>query len=128
MIVVDASVVAHLVFEGSETAAVEALHARDPQWAAPLLCRSELRSVALKHVRAGNTTPDAALASVRAAELVLEGREFVVATDRVLDLAIRSGCSTYDCEYAALAMELGVRLVTLDRQLLEAFPSVAASP
>lgn len=37
-------------------------------------------------------------------------------------------CSTYDCEYAALAMELGVRLVTLDRQLLDAFPSVAASP
>lgn len=31
MIVVDASVVAHLVFHGSQTDAVERLHARDPE-------------------------------------------------------------------------------------------------
>jgi predicted nucleic acid-binding protein len=128
LIVVDASVVAHLVFQGSQTEAVEALHARDPEWAAPLLCRSELRSVAMKHVRAGNVAVESAVASVRAAEWVLARREFMVATDRVLSLADRSGCSSYDCEYVALAMELAVPLYTLDRQLLEAFPEVARRP
>lgn len=128
MIVVDASVVAHLVFRGSQTEAVEGLHARDPEWAAPLLCRSELRSVAMKHVRAGNVTVESAVASVRAAEWVLARREFMVATDRVLSLAERSGCSSYDCEYVALAMELAVPLYTLDRQLLEAFQDIARRP
>lgn len=128
MIVVDASVVAHLVFRGSQTEAVERLHARDPEWAAPLLCRSELRSVALKHVRAGNVPVKSAVASVRAAEWVLARREFMVPTDRVLALADSSGCSSYDCEYVALAVELAVPLFTLDRQLLEAFPTIARRP
>ena len=128
MIVVDASVVAHLVFTGSSTAGVERRYERDPEWAAPLLCRSELRSIAVKHVRAGQVSEDAALASLRAAESVLEGREFLVATDRVFDLALASGCSAYDCEYVALALELEVPLITLDRQVLEAFPSVAERP
>ncbi len=128
MIVVDASVVAHLVFRGSQTESVERLHAEDPEWAAPLLCRSELRSVAVKHVRAGNVAVESAAASVRAAEWVLARREFMVATDRVLSLADRSGCSSYDCEYVALAMELAVPLYTLDRQLLEAFQDIARRP
>lgn len=128
MIVVDASVVAHLVFRGSQTESAERLHAMDSEWAAPLLCRSELRSVAMKHVRAGNGTVESAVASVRAAEWVLARREFMVATDRVLTLAESSGCSSYDCEYVALAMELAVPLYTLDRELLEAFPNVARRP
>lgn len=128
MIVVDASVVAHLVFQGSQTDAVERLHVRDPEWAAPLLCRSEMRSVAMKHVRAGNVDMEAAVGSMRAAERVLARREFIVATERVLSLAERSDCSTYDCEYVALAMELAVPLFTLDRQVLEAFPQIARRP
>jgi predicted nucleic acid-binding protein len=107
---------------------VERLHVRDPEWAAPLLCRSELRSVAVKHVRAGNVGVEAAVDAVRAAEAVLGEREYLVATDRVLHLANASGCSAYDCEYVALAMELAVPLFTLDRELLAAFPDVAREP
>jgi predicted nucleic acid-binding protein len=128
VIVVDASVIAHMVFEGEETRAVTALHERDPEWAAPLLCRSELRSVALKHVRAGAVELSAAQASVAGAELLLAGREFLVATDRVLTLASASGCSTYDCEYVALAEELDVSLFTFDRRVLGGFPGIARLP
>lgn len=128
VIVVDASVVAHLVFRGSQTEAVERLHERDPEWAAPILCRSELRSVALKHIRAGNVNLNAAVTGLRTTERVLGRREFIVATDRVLPLAESSGCSTYDCEYVALALELSLPLYTLDRQLLEAFPDLARRP
>lgn len=128
MIVVDANVVAYMVFRGERTADAEALHGRDPDWAAPVLARSELRSVALKHVRAGNVEADAALRSLDAAREVLAGREFLVADDRVLELARRSGCSSYDCEYVALAEELGVELYTFDRAVLKAFPELATSP
>ena len=40
---------------------------------------------------------------------------------RVLELARESDCSVYDCEFVALAMQLGTKLVTMDRELLKAF-------
>jgi predicted nucleic acid-binding protein len=128
VIVVDANVVAYLVFRGEWTAEVEALHARDPEWAAPVLLRSELRSVALEHVRASGVEAGAALAALDGARDVLGGREFLVADDRVLALARAPGCSSYDCEYVALAEELGVPLYTFDRALLDAFPELARPP
>ncbi|MGA8893316.1 MAG: hypothetical protein WB493_17280 [Anaeromyxobacteraceae bacterium] len=51
-----------------------------------------------------------------------------IATDVVLTLADRSGCTAYDCEFVSVAMELGVPLVTSDRQVLGAFPEFATSP
>ncbi len=60
-----------------------------------------------------------------AAESQLPGREFSVDTARVLSLASQSGCSAYDCEFVALAHDLGVRLVTNDTAVLRAFPDVA---
>ena len=43
----------------------------------------------------------------------------------VLGLVNESPCSAYDCEYVALAMQLGTNLVTMDKQVLRAFPDVA---
>jgi predicted nucleic acid-binding protein len=45
----------------------------------------------------------------------------------VLELVRDTDCSAYDCEFAALAMRLGVRLVTMDSKLLRAFPKHAVS-
>lgn len=59
--------------------------------------------------------------------LVLGGPEQAVA-ERVLHLVASSACSAYNCEYVALAEELGVSLVTADRQLSHAFPGRAISP
>jgi len=38
---------------------------------------------------------------------------------RVLELAIQSGCSSYDAEFVVLAEQLGCRLLTFDRKLLQ---------
>jgi len=59
---------------------------------------------------------------------VLDGREGGVDSRAVLELAVRSKCSTYDCEYVTLAMALGISLITTDRAVLRAFPDVALSP
>ena len=40
---------------------------------------------------------------------------------------IATKCSAYDCEFVALAHANGVRLLTIDRQILSEFPEVAIS-
>jgi len=45
----------------------------------------------------------------------------------VLTLACEGKRTAYDCEYVALAVTLGARLVTCDSQMLRAFPGVAVA-
>ncbi len=58
---------------------------------------------------------------------LLRGREYEVSSYEVLRLASESKCSAYDCEFIAAANDLKVPLVTVDRQLLREFPTVAVS-
>ena len=61
------------------------------------------------------------------AESLLAGSEHEVDSERVLELVRDSDCSAYDCEFVALAMRLGVKLVTMDAKLLKAFPRQAVA-
>jgi len=70
---------------------------------------------------------EAAISSLRLAEETVAGREYAVEARKVLELAYRTQCSAYDCEYVALAQELDVPLVTADKQLVAAFPKTAVS-
>jgi len=45
----------------------------------------------------------------------------------VLQLVSESKCSAYDCEFVALARDLNVKLVTVDKQILREFPGDAIS-
>lgn len=128
MIVADGNLLAYLVLPGERTAEAEAVFARDPAWAVPLLWASELRSALAKYILRGELSLDLAAAALERAEELVAGREAAVASRRVLELAKRSRCSTYDCEYVALAETLGVPLVTTDGQLLRAFPRIAVTP
>jgi predicted nucleic acid-binding protein len=42
-----------------------------------------------------------------------------------LSAAEQNGLSSYDCEFIALAQRLSIPLVTTDKKLLRAFPSIA---
>jgi len=128
VIVVDLNVIAYLLIDSDRTSEVEALLRTDPEWAAPLLWRSEWRNVLAGYLRRGSLDRGAVLECLEAAERVVREREYLVDSSRVMDLVARSSCSAYDCEYVALADTLDVPLVTYDRRVLEDFPARAASP
>lgn len=58
---------------------------------------------------------------------LMADHEYEVDSDQVLKLATMSRCSAYDCEFVALAQELGTTLLTVDKQLLRDFPQVTTS-
>lgn len=122
MIVVDSNVVAYLYLPSEYTEPAEALLESDPDWAAPLLWRSEFRSVLAGYIRRKTLTLEAATQLQAEAESMLAGCEHEVDSRRVLELVRDSDCSAYDCEFVALAMALGVKVVTMDTKLLKAFP------
>jgi predicted nucleic acid-binding protein len=125
VIVVDTNVLAYLYLPTEHTARAEALLQRDPDWAAPVLWRSEFRNILAGYMRRKALTFDEARAVQAEAEALMAGNEHDVDSQGVLELVLDSNCSAYDCEYAALAMRLGVRLVTMDAKLLKAFPKHA---
>ena len=122
MIVVDTNVIAYLLIAGQHTPAARATLLRDPEWAAPLLWRSEFRNVLALYLRKKQLTVAGAVSLCSAAESLLAGREHVVSSRDVLALASESGRSAYDCEFIAVARQLRQKLVTSDRSLLAAFP------
>ncbi|MCC5795124.1 MAG: type II toxin-antitoxin system VapC family toxin [Chromatiales bacterium] len=117
MIVVDTNVIAYLFVPGDRSSAAEALYRRDPEWAAPLLWRSEFRNVLATLVRLGRFELPTAQSIQEEAERLLAPLEFAVDSATVLELAAQSGCSAYDCEFVALAEYLDVPLLSADRKL-----------
>jgi predicted nucleic acid-binding protein len=125
VIVVDTNVVAYLYLPGDFTARAESLLERDPEWAAPVLWRSEFRNILAGYMRRGVLTFDQARELQAEAESLLTGNEHDVDSNQVLELVRDSDCSAYDCEFVALAQQLDTRLVTMDAKLLKAFPQRA---
>lgn len=127
MIVADTNLIAYFSIHTECSASAEAVCAADSVWVAPLLWRSEYRETLLKYMRHAGMNFEAAISSLRLAEETVAGREYAVDARKVLELACQSKCSAYDCEYVALALDLGVPLVTTDKQVLKAFPKTAVS-
>lgn len=128
MIVVDTNLLVYLCVSGQRTAQAEAVLARDPVWTAPILWRSEFRSTLIGLIRRRALLIEDAIPIMDEAERVMSGREYTVVSHHVLQLAARSGCSAYDCEFVALAQDLDIPLITADLQVLGAFPSIAVAP
>lgn len=124
MIVVDSNILAYLYLPSDFTQRAEQLLIRDPEWAAPVLWRSEFRNILAGYLRRGSLDPETALGIQQSAEELLSGREHLVESRLVLELLRQCDCSAYDCEFVALAHSLHLPLVTADRQLLKAFPQL----
>ncbi|MFZ2446495.1 MAG: type II toxin-antitoxin system VapC family toxin [Syntrophobacteraceae bacterium] len=128
MIVADTNTIAYLFFTGEHTSEAEMVMEKDSDWVAPILWRSEFRNVIANYLRRGLLTLVQALQIAEQAEFLMMGNEFEITSSRVLSLVSTSNCSAYDCEFVALAQELGAPLVTSDLRILAEFSSVAVSP
>ncbi|WP_404789871.1 type II toxin-antitoxin system VapC family toxin [Altericista sp. CCNU0014] len=125
MIAVDTNVIAYLLIQGEHTAQAELVWIQDSEWAAPKLWRSEFRSIIALYLRQAYISLEDARQLMGEAEALMQGKEYEVASDQVLNLVNSSRCSAYDCEFVAIALDLEVRLVTSDRKILTEFPNVA---
>lgn len=127
MIVVDSNVLAYCWLNGSRTGLAQAVRLRDRNWHAPVLWRSELRSILGGYIRRADLSLAEAGGVMERIESELQGSEHIVDSGDVLDVLSQSALSAYDAEFVALARALGARLVTEDRAILKAFPKTALS-
>ena len=127
MIVVDTNVIGYLFLSSDRSSLAEKTLLKDPDWVAPVLWRSELLNVLVLYMRKALISLTDAQQIMHAATHLLHGREYEVSWHEVLKLASKSPCSAYDCEFIAVANDLKIPLVTVDRQMLREFPSVAVS-
>lgn len=125
MIVVDTNIIGYLYLPVERTAQAEEALRRDPDWAAPVLWRSELRNVLAGYLCKGTLDLGVAGQIMEEAAALMRGGEYEIVSSDVLRLAAGSSCSAYDCEFVALAQDLGVPLITVDKHILGAFPETA---
>jgi predicted nucleic acid-binding protein len=127
MLVVDANIVAYALIEGEKTAEARALWAMDNDWRAPGLLFYELASVFAQLVRQQAISLDTGVAGLESSASLVRRDEQDPPAARVLEIAAKLGVSAYDASYLAVAEALGTPLVTEDRRLLRAAPSITRS-
>ena len=127
MIVVDTNIISYLYISSDKSELAEQLLSADPHWNAPLLWRSEFRSVLSQYLRRNILAYDEVLLILQEAEKLLADNEFEVSSSHTMQLVNSSNCSSYDCEFVALAQHLNVSLITADKKILREFPSIAKS-
>ncbi len=127
MIVVDTNIIAYLYLSGDHSHQVELLLSSDSDWNAPVLWKSEFRSVLSRYLHKDIFSVEEALLIIQQAEELLANNVFEVSSSHVMKLVNSSSCSSYDCEFVALAQYLGCALVTADKKIIREFPKTAVS-
>ncbi len=127
MIVVDTNIIAYLFISGEYSQPAEQLLSEDPSWAAPILWRSEFRSVLGQYLRKNILNLSEILLMIQQAEALLTGREYQISSPHVMKLLSSSKCSAYDLEFIALAQYLNIPLITTDKKILKEHPGIAKS-
>ena len=127
MIIADTNIISYLLLPTSYSDSVDALYKIESDWAAPTLWKSEFRNVLALYLRKKIITLEKALQIQDTAESIMVNNEFDVSSSRVLALVEKSTCSSYDCEFIALAHHLNTKLITQDKKVLSEFRSTAVS-
>lgn len=127
MIVVDNSVLVYFWLPSEFAGVAEVAKVQDKVWAAPILWRAEFRNVLAGYLRRKTLAEAEANTAYLNVQKDLGANQYSVPTERIIKLVLASDCTAYDCEYVALAQDLGVPLVTTDKQILRAFPKTAVS-
>ncbi len=125
MIVVDTNVIAYFWIPGEFTDQAKRLLLIDPNWISVPLWRIEMQNLLSIYLRKKLISEERAVELMYLAENQLDGHEFTVTSKEVLDLIFKSSCTSYDCQFVALAAKNKVPLITTDKPLVKAFPENA---
>lgn len=126
MIVADTNLVAAFILRGAATAAAFAVRARDRNWVAPRLLRSELLGALSKYVVISRSLDrDEAVKAYRRGLNLVEFPEDSSDPVDVFNICASSGLTSYDAEFVAIALERNIKLVSLDSAILKAHPDIA---
>ena len=128
MIVVDTNIITYFYIKTDLSEVVEKLYKKESDWVVPMLWRSEFRNVLTTLIRREFISLNDGIKILELSEALFAEKEYEINSVQVLNLACASGCSAYDCEFVSLAENLNISLVTMDKQVLKAFPSLAISP
>jgi predicted nucleic acid-binding protein len=128
MIIVDANLIGTLFIKSRDSALAIQVFEKDPDWYAPLLWQSEVRSIVTGYFRHSLVTLAQARQVMAEAHSLMIDHERPVSSSLVLELVELSKCTSYDCEYVALAEEMSLRLVTFDKEVVREFPEIAVFP
>jgi predicted nucleic acid-binding protein len=127
--VLDACVVAKVLFLEQGSDAARALVGAADSIIAPRLVLLEIANVAVKKARRKEITRSQALAVLEDApdlfDRLIETQDLLEAAT---NLALTSMTSTYDAIYAALAMREGLTLVTADKRFAASLRGVTGAP
>ena len=126
MIVADTNLIVYLFITGDQTALAQKVLDKDPYWIVPPLWRSEFRNVLASFMRRGMTLLQAKQVMQNALQ-ILESRQIFPSEYVIFDLIEVGNFTAYDCEFVALAKQLDIYLVTVDKQVLKEFPDSAIS-
>jgi predicted nucleic acid-binding protein len=125
MIIADTNLLVYLYFETVYSEETSLIHELDYKWAAPVLWRSEFVNVISHYLRKKIINYSYGLEAIDSASRLIGDNEYSVSQYSVLELVNQSNCSSYDCEFVALAKEMNLPLVTYDKKILSEFPSIA---
>ncbi len=128
MIVADSNLIAYLLIPGEKSLLAEAILRKDSDWIVPLLCRSELRNILTLYMRQQQMSLAQAKTTLEKAEALLHHKEYAIPSDAVLELTSKQKLSAYDAEFVVLAMQFEIPLLTFDKPLRNAFPTIAIDP
>jgi predicted nucleic acid-binding protein len=128
MIVVDANLIGNLFIKSEHSSLTIQVFEKDPDWYAPILWQSEVRSIVTSYFQHNLLTLDQAFRVMDEAQGLMIDHERYISSSLVLELVGTSKCTSYDCEYVALAKEMNITLVTFDKQVIGAFPRIGLFP
>jgi predicted nucleic acid-binding protein len=128
MIIVDVNLIGALFLQSEQAPLASRIFEKGPDWYAPLLWQSEMRSLVTGYLRRKLITLDKATQIMDEAHALMVEHERYLSSNLVFELVSISKCTSYDCEYVALAGEMNLTLVTFDKQVVGAFPGISVFP
>jgi predicted nucleic acid-binding protein len=127
MIAVDTPIIVYHFLPGEKTKHTENLLKRDSNWITSPLWKYEFRNVLAGFIRKDLVSFIDAIAISEEAEQFFLHREVQIPPAKIVDLINRSPCTGYDLEFVAVAIEMGTKLVTNDKEILKHFPEISIS-